>query len=121
MLCGAMIRSFSAALALLVAFTLTLTPARGVENTWDYSVQVSSSVQVSPAKVTLTWPQDTNDVPSSYTVYRKAPSATSWGAGTTLSGSTTSYADTSVTTGQSYEYRIVKVAGSYTGYGYIQV
>lgn len=115
-----MIRFISAALASLVAFTLSLTPARAVENTWDYSVQVSSSVQISPAKVTLTWPQDTIGVPSSYTVYRKAPGATSWGAGTTLSGSTTSYTDTSITAGQSYEYRIVKAAGSYTGYGYVQ-
>src|SRR5688500_3675731 len=121
MLCGAMIRPFSAALALLVAFTLSLTTARAVENTWDYSVQVSSSVQAAPAQVTLTWPQDTVSVPSSYTVYRKAPSATSWGAGTTLSGSTTNYTDTSVTAGQSYEYRIVKAAGSFTGFGYIQI
>src|SRR5688572_7320365 len=115
-----MIRPFSAALALLVAFTVSLTPSRAVENTWDYSVQVSSSVETSPAKVTLTWPQDTNGVPSSYTIYRKAPSATSWGAGTTFSGSTTSFTDTSVTSGQTYEYRIVKATGSYTGYGYIQ-
>src|SRR5688500_10478478 len=120
MLCGAMIRPFSAALALLVAFALSLTAARAVENTWDYSVQVSSSVQTSPAKVTLSWPQDTMGVPSSYTVYRKAPGATSWGAGTTLAGSTTSYTDTSVSAGETYEYRIVKVAGTYTGYGYIQ-
>src|SRR5688572_33037478 len=102
MICGAMIRFFIAALAVLVAITLSLTPARAVENTWDYSVQVSSSVQASPAKVTLTWPQDTNGVPSSYTVYRKAPGSTSWGAGTTLSGSTTSFTDTSVASGQPY-------------------
>ena len=109
-----MIRSISAALALLVAFTFSLTTARAFENTWDYSVQVSSSVQVSPAKVTLTWPQDTNGVPSSYTVYRKSPSSTSWGAGTTLSGNSTTYTDTGVSSGQTYEYRIVKAAASYT-------
>src|SRR5262245_16195663 len=115
-----MIRSISAALAMLVACSLTLT-ARAVENTWDYSVQVSSTVQTSPARITLNWPQATDGVPSSYTVYRKAPNATSWGAGTTLSGSTTTYTDTSVSTGQTYEYRIDKAAGGYTGYGYIQV
>ena len=58
--------------------------------------------------------------PASYTVYRKVPNATSWGAGTTLSGGTTSYTDTSVIAGSAYEYRIVKSAGTYTGYGYIQ-
>jgi hypothetical protein len=115
-----MIRSVSAALPLLVAFTLSFTAARAVENIWDYSVQVSSSVQLSPARITLTWRQDTNGIPASYTVYRKAPNAISWGSGTTLSGSTTNYTDTSVSIGQTYEYRIVKAAGSYTGYGYIQ-
>jgi hypothetical protein len=110
----------NAALASAAAFALSFTPGRAVENTWDYSVQVSASVQVSPARVTLAWPQDTNGVPASYTVYRKAPSAPSWGAGTTLSGSETTYTDSSVSTGQTYEYRIVKTAGAYTGYGYIQ-
>jgi hypothetical protein len=112
-----MTRRFGAALA-LIAFSFSTTHA--VENTWDYSVQVSSSVQLSPAKVTLTWPQDTNGVPSGYTVYRKEPGATAWGGGRTLSGNSTSYIDTSVVVGQAYEYRIVKVSRNYTGYGYIQ-
>src|SRR3954471_9903544 len=118
MLGGAMTRTIRAALASLVAF-ITLTTARAVENTWDYSVQVSSAVQASPAKVTLTWPQDTHGVPSSYTVYRRAPGSSNWGSGTSLSGSTTTYTDSSVASGNAYEYRIVKVTGSYTGYGYI--
>jgi hypothetical protein len=83
----------SAALALLVAFTLSLTATtslRAVEDTWDYSVQVSSAAQVSPAKLTLTWPQDTQGTPSSYTIYRKAPRDTSWGSAiANLPGSTT--------------------------------
>src|ERR1041384_3685240 len=111
---GAMIRILSAVLGLLVTtLPLTLaTTAHAVEDVWDYSVQVSSAVQTSPAKITLSWPQDTIAAPSSYTVYRKAPSDTSWGAGTTLSGSTTSYTDTNVTVGTAYEYRVVK-AGSF--------
>ncbi len=118
MMGGVMTRTIRAALASLVAF-FTLTTARAVENTWDYSVQVSSVVQASPAKVTLTWPQDTNGTPSSYTVYRRTPGSTNWGSGTALAGSTTSYTDTSVASGAAYEYRIVKVTGSYTSYGYI--
>jgi hypothetical protein len=120
MLAGAMIRFLSAALAMLAAFTLTVTTAHAVEDTWDYSVQVSSSVQTSPARITLTWPQDTNGIPSSYTIYRKAPADTSWGNGATLPGSTTTYTDTNVTTGTAYEYRIVKTASTYNGYGYIE-
>ena len=119
MMDSGMTRTFRAALAALLAITFSLTTARAIENTWDYSVQVSSVVQLAPAKVTLSWPQDTNGTPASYTVYRRAPGATNWGAGTTLSGSTTTYTDTAVALGNAYEYRIVKAAGSYNGYGYI--
>src|SRR5262245_12248076 len=105
-----MIRFLRAAIgAFLTAFALhlTATAVHAVENTWDYSVQVSSSVPTAPAQITLSWPQDTNGTPSSYTVYRKAPADTSWGSGTTLDGSATSYVDTSVAVGTAYEYRIV--------------
>ncbi len=116
-----MIRFLSAAVALLTAITLNLTSAYAVENVWDYSVQVSSAVQASPAKITLSWPQDTNGTPSSYTIFRKAPSDTNWGAGTTIAGGNTSYVDTNVTPGTPYEYRITKAGpSSYTGYGYIR-
>src|SRR5205085_2382293 len=72
-----------------------------------------------PAQITLDWPQDTCAPPHHYTVFRKAPAATSWGAGTTLPGTATSYVDTHVTAGRAYEYKIVKGATHYTGYGYI--
>ena len=119
MLGGDMIR-FMGAVVGLGAMCFCLSTVRAVENTWDYSVQVSCSIQHAPAQVVLTWPQDTNAIPVSYTIHRKAPASTSWGAGVTLSGRSTSYTDTSVSAGQAYEYRIIKVAGSYTGYGYIQ-
>ncbi len=96
------------------------TSGYAVENVWDYSVQVGSTVQANPPQITLSWPQDSNGVPSSYTVSRKAPNASTWGGGITLSGSTTSYADPSVTAGTAYEYRVVKVAAGYRGYGYVQ-
>src|SRR5437763_416594 len=104
-----------ATLGLLLCLTVSLATqtVRAVESVWEYSVQVSSTIQTSPAKITLSWPQDTTGTPSSYTVYRKTPGTSSWGSGTSLSGSTTSYADTNVTTGVAYEYRIVKVMGSY--------
>src|SRR2546422_428520 len=90
-----------------------------VDPVWEYSVQVSATVQSSPAQITLAWPQDTTGIPGSYTVYRKAPGGSSWGGGTTLAGSATSYADTGVTVGTAYEYQVVKSASGYTGYGYI--
>jgi len=91
-----------------------------IEPTWNYAVQVSCAVQSSPPQITLSWPQDTSVVPNSYTVFRKAPGAISWGGGTALAGTATSYADTSAVAGLAYEYQVVKNAGSYTGYGYIQ-
>jgi hypothetical protein len=93
--------------------------SRAVEPVWEYAVQVSSIVQVSPPQITLVWPQDTTDVPVSYTVYRKSPEATAWGTGTTLPGSSTSYVDANIAIGETYEYQIVKTASGYTGYGYI--
>src|SRR3569833_2806465 len=100
-----MIRFLSAAVALMTAITLSLTSAHAVEDTWDYSVQVSSAVQASPAQITLSWPQDSNGTPSSYTIYRKLPTDSSWGSGTTISGSSTTYTDNNVSTGTAYEYR----------------
>lgn len=91
----------------------------GVEPTWEYAVQVSAAAQVLSPRIILTWPQDSLGTPSSYTIYRKMPGATSWGAGTTLSGSTTSYTDANVSVGGTYEYQVVKAASGYTGYGYV--
>src|SRR6185295_14037960 len=104
----------------LFASCVALVPCRAVDAVWEYSVQVSASIQASPPQITLSWPQDTYGVPASYTVYRKAPGATSWGSGATLSGATTTYADSSVAVGVTYEYQIVKTASGYAGYGYIQ-
>src|SRR4029079_405251 len=65
------------------------------------------------------WPQDPYGV-RTYTVYRKAKEATSWGTGTALSGGTTTYADNNVVAGGAYEYQVVKDATlGYIGYGYI--
>src|SRR5260221_8207356 len=91
-----------------------------VEATWNYAVEASATVQSAPPQITLSWPQDTTAVPNSYTVYRKAPGATSWGSGTALPGSATSYLDTGVAAGTAYEYQIVKSATGYNGYGYVQ-
>ncbi len=107
-------------LVLALVFLGFLGAARAVDDTWDYSVQLSATVQTSPATITLTWPQDTNGTPASYVVSRKAPGASAWGAGVTLAGNATSYTDTSVATGNAYEYRVVKNASGYTGYGYIE-
>src|SRR5712691_8120067 len=112
-------KAFSVVTGLMLLLAGPMAIGLRAESTWEYSVQVSATVQASPAQITLTWPQDTILLPNSYTVYRKDPGATSWGAGTTLPGTITTYTDTSVSVGAAYEYQVVKVTSQYTGYGYI--
>src|SRR5581483_7215185 len=119
MLGGAMRQFISAVFGLVLA--LTLNTARAVENVWDYAVQVSAQVQTSPAQITLSWPQDTQSAPSSYTVYRKAPKDSSWGSSVaSLSGSTLSWTDSNVSVGSVYEYRVTKNGGTATSSGYVE-
>lgn len=87
--------------------------------TWVYAVQISAVAQTSPAQIVLNWEPDEYGA-NSYTIYRKTKADTSWGAGTTLPGSATSFIDSGVSIGSAYEYQIVKTATlGYTGYGYI--
>src|SRR4051812_20189353 len=89
------------------------------DSTWLYSVQLSATIQESPPQITLHWPQDQYGA-NSYVVYRKQRDDTSWGGGTTLSGSTTSFTDPNVSFGSAYEYQVIKYATlGYVGYGYI--
>src|SRR5882762_7560660 len=105
---------FSLIWVLAVAFT-----GRAVEMTWEFSVQVSATVQASPAQITLNWPQDQYMVPNSYTIYRRALADSSWNSLASLPGTATSYMDNNVVVGAGYEYQVVKASSAYTGYGYV--
>jgi uncharacterized repeat protein (TIGR01451 family) len=84
----------------------------------DLAVEVSATVQKTPAsKITLTWPS--NSQATGYTIYRKAFADTTWGGSiATLAGSATSYADTNVSVGNTYEYQVLR-QGGVGGYGYL--
>jgi hypothetical protein len=105
------------------AFTLILfaqAALAGIAQTTSQraAVQLSATVQASPARITLSW----TSVPSttSITIFRKALSATSWGTAIATPAATDlSYQDNSVASGTAYEYRVVRVAGGVTGTGYI--
>ena len=100
-------------------FGFIAAPISKADTTWNYAVQISATVQVSPPQIALTWPQDDYGA-IRYTVFRKSKGAASWGTGIVLSGTTALYTDTSVVVGAAYEYRIVKDATlGYKGYGYI--
>ncbi len=83
-----------------------------------YAVQLSATIQESPAKITLTWPGDPDT--QKYTVAKRTLDS-DWQELGTLSGSTTSFEDTNIQVGKPYEYRLVKYwADTYEGYGYIR-
>jgi hypothetical protein len=83
-----------------------------------YAVQASAQVQLSPPQITLLWAADSNA--TGYSVYRKAPSESSWGPGTSLASSATSYVDSSVSAGVAYEYQVSKTTSvGYPGFGYV--
>jgi len=109
------------AIAVVSVLILRLAPvhaSQGAENTCEYSVQLSALTQKSPSQITLLWPQDTCGLPKSYAVYRKRAAERTWGRGSLLPGTATSYLDTNVTVGTGYEYQVVK-SSSYAGYGYV--
>jgi hypothetical protein len=98
---------------------LTIVAARAEDQTYDYTVQISAVVQTNPARITLSWPADVYGA-NSYTVYRKTKSATSWGTGTLLSASATSYVDNNVSVGSAYEYQVYEPSSiGHRCYGYI--
>jgi hypothetical protein len=108
--------------ASLTASVLTQYSLQAEDSTFLYTLQISASVQVSPASITLNWEPEQYTV-DSLTLYRKSKDATSWGTGMSLDPFSTSYTDNSVGAGSTYEYQIVKEAHSsslaYSGYGYI--
>src|SRR5262245_34370011 len=96
---------------LLPAFVFIITPLRAlpVEPDWVFTVQASASVQVAPPQITLAWEPDQFGAVS-YTVYRKGKADNAWGNPlAALSGVTSTYTDTTVSVGTTYEYQIVKV------------
>ena len=82
------------------------------------SVQLSATVQVSPARITLNWPAFTGA--TGYTIHRKTHTASSWGSSIgSTSGSTNTYQDNTVAGNTLYEYRVTRAASAGTGYGYL--
>jgi len=101
-----------------IALTFAHSDARA-DDTWTYSVEISATVQMSPAQITLHWENDDIYGVTNFTIYRKAKNATSWNLLTNLDGSTFTWTDPNVSVGATYEYEIFKGASGHVGYGYI--
>lgn len=84
----------------------------------DAAVQMSVSIQNSPAQITLKWQGNLTTI--QYQLFRKLKLATTWGAAiATLTGTVNQYVDNSVMDGVNYEYRVLRTGNGYNGYGYI--
>lgn len=84
----------------------------------DAAVQINATVQTSTPQITLNWVGNTTT--TSYQIFRKLKTATSWGVAlATLTGTVNQYVDNTVSVGTNYEYRIIRSGSGYTGYGYI--
>jgi hypothetical protein len=109
--------SFRASTIGILALVLT-TSVHGQTSSQKAAVQLSATVQASPARITLNW----TSLPSttSISIFRKSITGTSWGTAiATPAASALSYQDQTVTAGTAYEYRVVRIAGGVTGTGYI--
>ena len=83
----------------------------------SYAVNLEAKAIQNPVSVKLTWSEDASA--TAYTVYRKLPHEPTFGTPvTTLSGTDTSYTDSSIELNKEYEYQVKKSASSYNGYGY---
>ena len=104
-------------LLLIALFSGTFATAQVARDT---TIEVSATVQESPPKITLSW------VAASYPVtlqklFRKAKGAPAWTDIATLAISDTSYVDSAVAVGVSYEYFVFRISsttdpGSAAGY-----
>lgn len=80
----------------------------------DLAVQVSAAVVKAPPQIQLHWPP--NASATAFSVFRKAPSGTSWGSPVaSLPGSAIGWTDTAVAVGSSYEYWVSASTGA-SGY-----
>ena len=83
----------------------------------EYALMLRAETLQNPARIVLKWPSSSA---SSYFVYKKSKSDASFPVTfELLNGSATSYTDTAITPGESYEYYVKKNGGSAPAYAYI--
>jgi len=83
----------------------------------NISVQLSATIQDSPAQITTHWNYD--NTATIYRVYRRTNNTSAWGVPiANLPGTDSMYLDNSIVVDQTYEYKLLK-SGSTQAYGYI--
>ncbi|MBK9175161.1 MAG: hypothetical protein IPM46_02255 [Flavobacteriales bacterium] len=110
--------AFTRRFLLSLAASAMLVLAHAQTSSQKAAVQLTATVQQSPARITLNWTAMAST--TSITIYRKLAAATSWGSTfASPAASALSYQDQTALTGTAYEYKVVRVAGGVTGTGYI--
>lgn len=100
---------------LLLSTLVTALPA--VAQTGAQSQSIWLNATASGSTVTLNWQSQSGT--TGYTIYRKTKAGASWGSAIGTAGSgATSYTDNGVTSGNYYEYKVVRAYSGGTGYGY---
>lgn len=91
------------------------------QSTSDYAIQLTATVQASPAQITLHWKRIADT--TTYQVFRKTKTSFAWGAPVaSLSMSDSTYVDNSVIADSAYEYQVVgnhTTAPGWVAKGYI--
>src|SRR5262245_52110728 len=95
-------------LLLFIFLALVLIPCAIPQVPQDHTVPLNAVVQKTPPKITLNWAVDATA--SAIQVCRRTYGASTWGSPVSISSpsTATNYADTNVTVGQVYEYKVVK-------------
>lgn len=89
------------------------------QTTEDLAVELSATVQTSPAQVTLHWKMLTVDTPV-YHIWKKAKTSTSWGTEIAILPATDSaFTDTAVIIDSAYEYQVWALGTTLSSSGYI--
>lgn len=107
----------SPSLCWLVAGYLCFPLVVGAQTPQDRCVLVSAQASSDPPQLRLSWPADPNA--TAYEIERTLFGTGSWRLIESLGGDATSFTDMEVRVGARYEYKILKRAPRYTGYGYL--
>ena len=108
-----------ASLFVLGAALNNIVTAQNYSQLW--TVELSATVQSSPASITLNWEQNKNSTPDTYIIWRKIKGTQGWGnsIGST-SSSVLTLTDSTVSVGVSYEYHVqFRLGGTIYAWGYI--
>jgi len=105
---------------LLFVFIMIVNHLNAQTKAENLCVKASAQVYENPAKIQLYWPLDSKA--QYYIISKKAKDATTWGpAYANIPGTSTSFTDSNIETGKTYEYKIYKNTGigNPTGVAYI--